>query len=272
MKLRAEQGYVTGGKCYGDTNQREGAFVKRVINPDEAAVVRRVFEMYAAGVGMLTIAHKLNEEHVRCPRGRVGKFLACPTYQTCKTSRDLEEHETPIDERCPACSKRMRIRRRGWAPSGIREVLRRGAYRGELQWGKLRKVTKKGSKRQEHRPESEWLTIQSPALRIIPEDLWQRVKSTLDEREALSPRSLDGKKLIGRPRFQDESAYLLTGFTECSVWGGRSGRRFAGTARLPPAASCRTMRVLTGSGAARPSAPTPSCRRKPSSTLRSCDP
>jgi DNA invertase Pin-like site-specific DNA recombinase len=181
LKRRAEQGYVTGGKCYGYLNVREGAFVKRVIDPDEAAVVRRIFEMYASGAGMVTIAHRLNEEGVR-----------------------------------PPCS-------RGWAPSGIREMLYRGAYRGEVTWGKLQKVTRKGTKRQQHRPKTEWLTVSVPALRIIPEDLAQRVAARLDERAAIFPRSRDRKTLMGRPRYQDESAYLLTGFARCTSCGGPVG-------------------------------------------------
>src|SRR5262249_15886671 len=181
LKRRAEQGYVTGGKCYGYVNVREGSFVKRVIDPDEAAVVRRIFEMYASGGGMVTIAHQLNEEGVRPPRSR------------------------------------------GWAPSGIREMLHRGAYRGQVTWGKLRKVTRKGTKSQQHRPQTEWLTVSVPALRIIPEDLAERVAARLDQRAAIFPRSQQGKKLMGRPRYQDESAYLLTGFARCAACSGPVG-------------------------------------------------
>jgi hypothetical protein len=172
---------VTGGKCYGYRNVRDGSYVKRVIDPEEAAVIRRVFELYAAGTGMLTIAHRLNAEGVRPPRGK------------------------------------------GWAPSGIREMLYRGAYRGELTWGKLQKTTRKGTKRQQHRPASEWLTVPAPDLRIVPDALWQNVKARLAQQSASFPRSRDGKKLMGRPRYQDESAYLLTGFTRCSVCGGPVG-------------------------------------------------
>jgi hypothetical protein len=181
LKRRAEHGYVTGGKCYGYVNVRGASFVKRVIDPDEAAVVRRIFEMYASGVGMVTIAHKLNEEGVRAPRSR------------------------------------------GWAPSGVREMLYRSAYRGEVTWGKLQKVTRKGTKRQQHRPQTEWLTVSVPSLRIIAEDLAQRVAARLDERAAIFPRSQNGKKLMGRPRYQDESAYLLTGFARCAVCSGPVG-------------------------------------------------
>jgi site-specific DNA recombinase len=101
LLTRARQGYVTGGKCFGYRNVREGAFVKRVIDDTEAALVRRIFELYASGVGMTSIAYRLNDEGIKPPRGK------------------------------------------GWAPSGIREMLYRGAYRGEVTWGKLKKVRAK---------------------------------------------------------------------------------------------------------------------------------
>jgi site-specific DNA recombinase len=62
----------------------------------------------------------------------------------------------------------------------------------------------------------------APELQIIDGDLAQRVSARLAERAALYPRSRD-RKLFGRPRFQDESAYLLTGFAACSVCGGPVG-------------------------------------------------
>jgi Recombinase zinc beta ribbon domain len=62
-----------------------------------------------------------------------------------------------------------------------------------------------------------------PALRIIPEDLAQQVAARLGERAAIFPRSRDRKTLMGRPRYQDESAYLLTGFARCATCGGPVG-------------------------------------------------
>lgn len=40
---------------------------KLVIDPDAAAVVRRVFDMYLSGVGQVAIAHRLNEEGIPSP-------------------------------------------------------------------------------------------------------------------------------------------------------------------------------------------------------------
>src|SRR5262249_32964961 len=76
MLRKAKALHVTGGKVYGYANVEvlgaEGVrqCVTRQVNPEQGAVVRRIFELYASGVGMLTIAHRLNEEGVKPPRGR----------------------------------------------------------------------------------------------------------------------------------------------------------------------------------------------------------
>src|SRR5437868_1573325 len=57
MLRKAKAGHVTGGKVFGYDNQEVMAadgrrlYVLRIINPSQAAVVRRVFEMYALGQG-----------------------------------------------------------------------------------------------------------------------------------------------------------------------------------------------------------------------------
>ena len=75
MLRKAKALHVTGGKVYGYDNTEvldaSGVrqSVKRQINREQAAVVQRIFEAYAAGTGMLTLAHQLNADAVR-PRGR----------------------------------------------------------------------------------------------------------------------------------------------------------------------------------------------------------
>src|SRR5437899_6343933 len=177
----------TGGQVYRYNNvvihgpDGTRASVTRRINDEQAAVLRRIFELYASGSGMVTIAHRLNDEGVKPPRGR------------------------------------------GWAPSGIREMLYRPLYRGEIVWNRSQKVIKAGTKKQRRRPASEWITMAAPDLRIVSDELWQRVKARLEQRAASFPRSQGTRTLLGRPRHQDESAYLLTGFTRCSVCGGPIG-------------------------------------------------
>jgi len=159
--------------------------VVRQINEEQAATVRRVFELYAAGIGMTTIAHRRNQDGVKPPRGR------------------------------------------GWAPSGIREMLHRELYRGMVVWNRSQKIVRAGTKKQRRRDESAWIRIGAPDLRIISDDLWQRVKATLDARAAIFPHGSD-RKLMGRPRYKDEPSYLLVGFARCSTCGGPVGTDLRG--------------------------------------------
>jgi DNA invertase Pin-like site-specific DNA recombinase len=70
LRGRVEQGKSGGGKCYGydivhEADQRGG----RVIKEMEAAIVRRIFEEYAAGVSPKTMAVRFNKENVAGPSG-----------------------------------------------------------------------------------------------------------------------------------------------------------------------------------------------------------
>src|SRR2546427_6760919 len=149
MLRKAKALHVTGGKVYGYDNVEVLAAdgtrqsVARQVNSEQAAVVRRLFERYASGTGMLTLAHRLNDEGVKPPRGR------------------------------------------GWAPSAIREMLYRSLYRGEIVWNRSQKIVKGGTKKQRKRDESEWLRFPAPALRVVPDDLCQRVNARPAERAAL---------------------------------------------------------------------------------------
>jgi site-specific DNA recombinase len=74
MLRKAKALQVTGGKVYGYDNREvtgpEGQrlHVIRVANSEQAAIVRRIFEMYAAGFGFKRIADTLNKEGVASPR------------------------------------------------------------------------------------------------------------------------------------------------------------------------------------------------------------
>jgi hypothetical protein len=71
----------------------------------------------------------------------------------------------------------------GWASSTVRAVLQRETYRGVVVWNKTRKRNAWGKQAPTDRPESEWLRVEVPHLRIIPEDLWQRVAARRREVE-----------------------------------------------------------------------------------------
>lgn len=108
MVRKAKRGHVTGGRCFGYDNVEitnpDGtrSHVERQINEDEAAVVRRIFELCVEGLGKTRIAHTLNEEGAASPRAQQG-------------------------------------RPNGWSPSSVRAVLHRETYRGVIVWNRSKK-------------------------------------------------------------------------------------------------------------------------------------
>src|SRR5262245_920790 len=194
---KAKALYVPGGVVYGYTNfevlsTEQGSdgrpkrlHVLRRINPEQAVVVQRIFELYASGLGITRIAKLLNAEHVPPPR------------------RDRSRH--------------------GWAPTAIREILHRELYRGVAIWNRTQKVVRGGTRRQRRRPETDWLRLSAPDLRIISDDLWDQVRARMAKHGERLPRIASGR-LVGRPTALDgESPYLLTGFTRCACGGAIGG-------------------------------------------------
>jgi site-specific DNA recombinase len=82
MSRKARAGHVTGGRVFGYDNLEvldasgQRSHVERRINEAEAAVVRRIFEMSAAGAGLTRITKTLNAEGVPVPRPQLGRSHA----------------------------------------------------------------------------------------------------------------------------------------------------------------------------------------------------
>jgi DNA invertase Pin-like site-specific DNA recombinase len=193
MLRKARALHVTGGRVYGYDNlevlseeagpdgRRHRKYVIRRVNPKEAAVVRQIFTWSASGQGLTRIAKTLNAEGI-APPGR---------------------------------------HTRGWAPTAVREILRRELYHGVMVWNRTRKVHRGGTRRQSKRPPSEWLRLPAPALRIMPEALWQAVEARLRQTGESYVRHARTGRLGGRRSGGDfESPYLLSGLGQCGVCGG----------------------------------------------------
>jgi len=73
LRARVRDGKLAGGRCFGYRNiQHPDADGRRknttaVIHPEQADVVRRIFEIYAAGRGLKFIADTLNRERTPAP-------------------------------------------------------------------------------------------------------------------------------------------------------------------------------------------------------------
>ncbi len=180
---KAAHGYVAGGRCFGYRNVRTAAgHVVREVDPEEAAIVVRIFEMCRDGKGAARICQALNTEGARAPRAQQG-------------------------------------RPKGWVPSSIRAVLHRTAYRGELLWGVGQKRDGWGQTKYSRRPETEWLRTRADHLRLVSDELWQAAHERLATSRQNYLRHTDGK-LWGKPANGVESKYLLTGMATCGACGG----------------------------------------------------
>jgi site-specific DNA recombinase len=182
LRRRAEAGAVTGGRVFGYRNEREGrGYVRRVIDEAEASVVRRIFVLYAEGDGLTRIAKRLNADGVPAPRAGTGS----------------------------------------WAPTAVREIIRRPLYAGRVVWNKSQKITRHGTKAQRRRPETEWMYRDAPELRIVADDLWRAVERRRERAASSFPGvTRDGRRL-SRPSGADlVSPYLLSGLALCAECGG----------------------------------------------------
>jgi DNA invertase Pin-like site-specific DNA recombinase len=131
LKGRALAGQPTGGRAYGYTSKLE-------VVPEEAAVVREVFERRAAGESMRAIARDLNGRGAPSPRGRGWHVSAL--------------HALLRNERY--------VGRLTWGASRWRRSERDSSERSRIEV-----------------ESSEWITAVREDLRLVSEDACQRVRA-----------------------------------------------------------------------------------------------
>jgi site-specific DNA recombinase len=98
-------------------------------------------------------------------------------------------------------------------------MLTRPLYRGQVVWNLSKKRNAWGQKHQVARADQDWVLVDAPDLRIIPESLWEAVQGRLKTSRQCYLRSTNGQ-LWGRPGNGIESRYLLTGLAQCGRCGG----------------------------------------------------
>ncbi len=214
MRGRLEQGKSGGGNAYGykviHTPQADGTIDRgtREIIPAEAAIITEIFERYANGMSPRDIAKHLNDRGIPGP--------------SSKTSKN-----------------------KGWGQSTINGNASRGTgilnnelYIGRLIWNRLsyRKDPETGKRVSRLNPESEWHITDVPELRIISDELWQRVK----DRQLSVKR---GPNKTTEAPFWDRRRprHLLSGLVTCGCCGGgytAVGRDYLGCASSRNKGTC----------------------------------
>jgi site-specific DNA recombinase len=183
MEGLALRGMHTGGRCYGYRSVPvNGGGARLNVHEPEAVVVRRIFQMTAEGNSLKRIAKTLNAEGIRSPQ--------------------------------PGTKKKYD----SWAPSGIREMIRRELYAGRIVWNKSKKVKVPGTNKRVRRPrpETEWKITEVPELRIVPQETWDRVQERIQWTHKQYGQGAR-KGLLNRSA---SSTYLLSGYLKCKECAG----------------------------------------------------
>jgi len=184
LRERFEKGYSAGGRPFGYKLIEVDGYKQLAGDPATKRIVVRIFEARAAGMSERSIASQLNADHIASPgkcRKRNGKGARTDGK---------------------------------WMHTTIRSILRNETYIGSLVWNKYqwRKKPGSGLRVKRIRPESEWIRVERPELRIVEQTLWDKVQAVIAESSRRNrPQGGDSG---GRPYTR-----LLSGLLKCGVCG-----------------------------------------------------
>ena len=195
LEGQAIKGFNTGGKIYGYTSypvttgekDRYGKPIvkgyRMKINQNEARIVRRIFEEYATGRSPREIVKQLNKERIPSPRAN---------WKGGKRSWSFTAITGARDKGTGILNNELYIGRKIWNRS------------------KWRKDPETGKRKRFERPREEWQVFEIPELRIIPQELWDKVKAR-QEQVRKHIRDNGGFQFASR----EYAKYLFTGMLKC---------------------------------------------------------
>ena len=193
----ARAGKSAGGRAYGYIPAAKSESAEIEIDQTQAAVVRRIFELFADGHSPRGIASTLNSEGVGSPGAGWG---------------------------------RKHRRKGGWLASAIHGnpargigILNNEAYVGRIIWNRShwhRSATDSSKRRQVQNPRKDWIVRQDERLRIVSDDLWQRVKARQSLRQhQVGERVSAGLSAGAAGRTGRHGKFLFSGLLRCGDCG-----------------------------------------------------
>jgi len=148
-RICAEHGKFLGTYAPYGYKKDPGNRHRLVIDENTAPIVRRIFEMRAAGMGFRAIAIKLNDDGVISPREYY--------YQN-------KERKNPY--------KTNRL----WSETTVKDIMKNEAYIGNTIQCKSGSVSFKNHK-QIRKPQEDWLKADATHEPLIEFELWERAQS-----------------------------------------------------------------------------------------------
>lgn len=210
------RGYIASSLGYGyrtekvgelryDNNGRARAVgSKGVVDHEEAEIIRRVFQEYASGKSIAAIVKDLNAEDI-------------PTHSGNK----------PRNKRRNIQSSTRNTKSFSWNTSTVSRILKNEKYIGHYVWGKNKYVRNPETQKKEKAPlpENQWLRAEMEELRIVDQDLWDKVQKRIKESDGIFPKKLKKAYNRGDGSYVDKyPPQLLSGNLECSSCGGSIGQ------------------------------------------------
>ncbi|NLG05561.1 MAG: recombinase family protein [Clostridia bacterium] len=181
LTAKKSQGkFIAGSTPFGYSKSKENKH-KLVIEPREAEVVRRIFDMAISGMNINKIAKKLNEDCVPTPR----------EFEKMKRCLNRE----------PVGGKAF------WYGRSVHSILTNEAYIGTMTYNKYRQRAV-GGKKKELLPSSEWERIYNNHEAIICESDFYKVQERYSNNAKMQSR---GK------RSKNKEKYPLLGMLYCGA-------------------------------------------------------
>ena len=179
--------FIAGSTSFGYSKSKEDKH-KLVIEPREAEVVRKIFDMALRGYNINKIARRLNEDGVPTPR----------QFEKMKRNLNLE----------PVGGKAF------WYGRSVHSILTNEAYIGTMTYNKYRQRAV-GSKKKELLPSSEWSRIYNNHAPIISESDFYKVQEHYSNNEKMQSRG---------SRSKNKGKYPLLGKLYCGACQRALGR------------------------------------------------
>lgn len=181
-KRLLEGGFLAGSVPYGFTTVEVQGGKKPKIIEEEAEILRRIFQEFIEGASLAGITLGLNNAKVASRSGG------------------------------------------GWNISEVSRILKNETYRGI--YIRNRTTTKKDPKTRKKitvkLPPQEWLRVEMPEFRVIPDEVWLKAKEKFETLNSVFPTGGRGsgfvKQKFGRNKSYPES--LLSGCLKCAKCGG----------------------------------------------------
>lgn len=193
-KLAAQQGaYIGSTAPYGYDTEKINGVRKLVVHPENARIVRYLFESYAAGISYKEMVSHLYREKVH----RISDYN--------KYGHTFWEEGEVLHQ---------------WNPNVIRGVLVNPVYAGKLVQGKRKSGLQEGQKGIRYTEQSEWITVENSHEPIVSPELFDKVNSAL----AGTGRQAEAGGRMGRTAEDDEN--IFRHILYCGGCGGKMHARY----------------------------------------------